>query len=55
MYSTKFVKAESSSAAVQAIGSAGEGKILAGGMTLIPALKQRLANPDCLVDFRVWS
>ena len=50
MYSTKVVKAESSAAAVQAIGSAGEGKILAGGMTLIPTLKQRLANPDCLVD-----
>ena len=50
MYSTKVVKAESSSAAAQAIGSAGEGKILAGGMTLIPTLKQRLANPDCLVD-----
>ncbi len=50
MYSTKIVKAESSSAAAQAIGSAGEGKILAGGMTLIPTLKQRLANPDCLVD-----
>ncbi len=50
MYSTKIVKAESYSAAAQAIGSAGEGKILAGGMTLIPTLKQRLANPDCLVD-----
>ena len=50
MYSTKIVKAENSSAAVQAIGSSKEGKILAGGMTLIPTLKQRLANPDCLID-----
>ena len=40
MYSTKIVKAENSSAAVQAIGSSKEGKILAGGMTLIPTLKQ---------------
>ena len=50
MYSTKILKAENSSAAVQAIGSSKEGKILAGGMTLIPTLKQRLANPDCLID-----
>jgi carbon-monoxide dehydrogenase medium subunit len=50
MYSTKFVKAQSSSDAAQAVSSASEGKILAGGMTLIPTLKQRLANPDCLID-----
>ena len=50
MYSTKYVKAESTAAAVQEIRSVNEGKILAGGMTLIPTLKQRLANPDCLVD-----
>ena len=50
MYSTKFVIAESSSEVAQALGSAEEGKILAGGMTIIPTLKQRLAKPDCLVD-----
>ncbi|NDA18174.1 MAG: xanthine dehydrogenase family protein subunit M, partial [Alphaproteobacteria bacterium] len=36
--------------AVKALKSADDGKFLAGGMTLIPTLKQRLANPDCLVD-----
>ena len=52
MYSTKIVKAENSSAAVQAIGSSKEGKILAGGMTLIPTMKQRLASPEQLIDIR---
>ncbi len=30
--------------------ASGEAKLLAGGMTLIPTLKQRLARPDALVD-----
>ena len=50
MYSTKYVKAKDASDAVTALTSAEDGKFLAGGMTLIPTLKQRLANPDCLVD-----
>jgi len=50
MYSTKYVKARDIDDAVKALKSADDGKFLAGGMTLIPTLKQRLANPDCLVD-----
>jgi len=50
MYSTKYVKALDIDDAVKALKSADDGKFLAGGMTLIPTLKQRLANPDCLVD-----
>ena len=38
------------SEAVAAIGSADDGKLLAGGMTLIPTLKQRLAQPSDLID-----
>jgi len=36
--------------AVKALGSAGDGKIIAGGMTLVPTLKQRLAAPSDIVD-----
>ena len=50
MYSTKYVKPNSTSEALEAIKSLSEGKFLAGGMTLIPTLKQRLASPDGLVD-----
>ena len=50
MYSTKYVKPNSTTEALEAIKSLGEGKFLAGGMTLIPTLKQRLASPDGLVD-----
>ena len=36
--------------AVKAISGADDGKILAGGMTLIPTMKQRLASPSDVVD-----
>jgi len=55
MYSTKYVKALDIDDAVKALKSADDGKFLAGGMTLIPTLKQRLANPDCLVDLSACS
>ena len=32
------------------LGSKSEAKVVAGGMTLIPTLKQRLAQPSDLVD-----
>jgi carbon-monoxide dehydrogenase medium subunit len=48
MYSTKYVKAKDIDDAATIMESAEDGKFLAGGMTLIPTLKQRLANPDCL-------
>jgi len=48
MYNTSYIKADSVDSAVAAIGE--DGKFLAGGMTLIPTMKQRLASPDILVD-----
>ena len=50
MYDTKFHKAESAANAASLMGSAEDGKILAGGQTLIPTMKQRLAAPTDLVD-----
>jgi carbon-monoxide dehydrogenase medium subunit len=36
--------------AAKVLGGAGDGKIIAGGMTLVPTLKQRLAAPSDLID-----
>ncbi|MFQ5757033.1 MAG: FAD binding domain-containing protein [Acidiferrobacterales bacterium] len=36
--------------AVQALTAAADGQVLAGGMTLLPTLKQRLAQPSDLID-----
>ncbi len=38
------------SAAVSLLGSLAESKLVAGGMTLIPTIKQRLASPEALID-----
>jgi carbon-monoxide dehydrogenase medium subunit len=47
----EYVRPDSVSAAVQALGSAGEdAKVLAGGQSLIPVLRLRLAYPTTLVD-----
>ncbi|MEK9662580.1 MAG: xanthine dehydrogenase family protein subunit M [Alphaproteobacteria bacterium] len=50
MYQFNYSKAGSRDEAIAAIGSAEDGKFVAGGMTLIPTLKQRLASPSDLVD-----
>ncbi len=50
MYATNYVKAKDAGDAVGHLNKADEGKLLAGGQTLIPTLKQRLAASDCLVD-----
>ena len=50
MYTTSYVRASDVSDAAAKLGAADEGKLLAGGQTLLPTLKQRLANPDQLVD-----
>ena len=50
MYQFNYTKAGSRDEAVSAIGSAEDGKFVAGGMTLIPTLKQRLASPSDLID-----
>lgn len=50
MYQFNYSKAGSRDEAISAIGSAEDGKFVAGGMTLIPTLKQRLAAPSDLID-----
>lgn len=50
MYTTTYSKAKDVTDAVSQLNKADEGKLLAGGQTLIPTLKQRLAATDCLVD-----
>ena len=50
MYATKYVKAKDVINAASFVTDSEDGKFLAGGMTLIPTMKQRLANPDLLID-----
>jgi carbon-monoxide dehydrogenase medium subunit len=52
MYETNYHRAASSEEAVKLMGSAGDGKFMAGGQTLIPTMKQRLAAPTDLIDLR---
>ncbi len=50
MFEFGYVKAQSMAAAAAFIAANPEAKLLAGGMTLIPTLKQRLARPSHLLD-----
>jgi carbon-monoxide dehydrogenase medium subunit len=50
MYELNYKKAKSVDEAVKAVGASGDNKFLAGGMTLIPTLKQRLAKLKDVVD-----
>lgn len=50
MYALNYVKAKSLAEAAKLIASNPEAKLMAGGMTLVPTLKQRLARPSHLVD-----
>jgi carbon-monoxide dehydrogenase medium subunit len=50
MYEFNYQAPKSLQDAINAIGNAEDGKLLAGGMTLVPTLKQRLARPSDLVD-----
>lgn len=50
MYKFNYVKADTVDAAAAAVSGSEDGKILAGGMTLLPTMKQRLAAPSDLVD-----
>jgi len=50
MYDFTYQKPGSLADAVKALGADAEAKALAGGMTYIPVLKQRLAKPSALVD-----
>ena len=58
MYEFAYQRPSSLSEAVELSAHADEGSFLAGGMTLIPTLKLRLANPSDLIDlsgFRITA
>lgn len=50
MYNFEYKKAGSVDEAAQIVGGDEDAKLLAGGMTYIPTLKQRLAAPTSVVD-----
>ena len=50
MYQFEYVRAGSIGEVESALAANPEAKILAGGQTLLPALKQRLAEPGSIVD-----
>jgi carbon-monoxide dehydrogenase medium subunit len=50
VYSFSYVKAQSLKQAGELLAANPEAKLLAGGMTLIPTLKARLARPSHLID-----
>jgi carbon-monoxide dehydrogenase medium subunit len=50
MYETNFHKAATAQDAAALLAKSDDGKILAGGQTLIPTMKQRLAAPSDLID-----
>lgn len=50
MYDFAYHKPKSVADAIATVKKASEGKYMAGGMTLIPTLKQRLAQPSDVVD-----
>ncbi|MCG8546128.1 MAG: xanthine dehydrogenase family protein subunit M [Alphaproteobacteria bacterium] len=50
MYDFAYHRADSVADALEKLKAAEDGKLVAGGMTLIPTLKQRLANPSDLID-----
>lgn len=52
MYATTYHRASSVADAVKLLKKAEDGKLVSGGMTLIPAMKTRLAAASDLVDLR---
>lgn len=50
MYDFNYLKPSSVDEAVSARGSADDGIFMAGGMTLLPTMKQRLAAPSDVID-----
>ena len=50
MYALNYVRPKSLAEAAKFLAAHPEAKLLAGGMTLLPTLKQRLAHPSHLVD-----
>jgi len=50
MYNFQYHRPGSLDEAVQALAGAEDGKLMAGGQTLLPTMKQRLAQPSDLID-----
>ncbi len=50
MFPFAYRRATSTRDAVEMLGQHAEGRLLAGGQTLLPLMKQRLAQPEWLVD-----
>lgn len=50
MYEFEYHRPRTLSEAIDALKQAEDGKVLAGGQTLIPTLKQRFAQPSDLID-----
>ena len=50
MYDFTYHRAASVDQAKKLLAAAADGRYLAGGMTLLPTMKQRLANPSDLID-----
>lgn len=50
MYAFDFRKPETLDQAVAALAADPEAKLIAGGQTLVPTLRQRLASPTALID-----
>jgi len=50
MYNFNYHQAKNVDEASKLVTSVEEGKVMAGGMTLIPTLKQRLAKPSDVID-----
>ena len=50
MYDFEYQRASSVADAADKLKASGDGMLVAGGMTLIPTLKQRLAQPSALID-----
>lgn len=50
MYNFNYHKANTLADAVKAIGQAADGKFVAGGQTMLPTMKHRLASPSDLID-----
>lgn len=50
MYDFEYHRPASLDDAIKALNGASDGKLISGGMTLLPTMKQRLASPSDLVD-----
>ena len=50
MYAFNYHRPDTLEAAAAALAAAEDGRVLAGGQTLIPTLKQRLASPSDVID-----